>query len=527
MGIIEAVLSTAAYGAVIFISYCLLVPCYRIWFHPLKDYPGPLLARISDSYGGFYALGRRLHLATFRDHKKYGPVMRHGPNKLIFSSPKAAQDIYNNERVNKSRVYLLTLQASGVPSIFNVLDRRMHQVKRKLIGQAVSERAMRMFEPTMTEQIDIFLGELLALSSKGSSPSPVNMTDRCKRLGIDIIGLLAFGYELKTQTEETHRFIIKGITGSNYRSNCFLQWPLPKKMGIDQAMHFLTYGLRQRYFRMLQGMISARLSQDKHAKVDLLSFVADSIDTGGVESIGSSELWSEAVFFFPAGGDTTSTALSALFFYLSRNPEAYRKLADEVRGAFTSGAEIRGGPQLAGCRYLRACVDEALRMSPPVSGTLWRELCSSESEEPFIVDGYVVPPGTQVGVNIYTLHHNEEYFPEPFVFSPERWLTEDEDALKAMNAAFAPFSIGARSCAGKPMAYLESSLVVAKTLWYFDFDTALGRVGEVGEGVPGKTDGRGRKGEFQLYDIFAATHDGPNLVFHPRGDFWKELGVKS
>lgn len=74
-----------------------------------------------------------------------------------------------------------------------------------------------------------------------------------------------------------------------------------------------------------------------------------------------------AAVFFLAGGDTTATALSALFFYLSRNPEAYGKLADEIRTTFSSHSEIHGGPKLAGCRYLRACIEEALRMSPSVS----------------------------------------------------------------------------------------------------------------------------------------------------------------
>ena len=74
-----------------------------------------------------------------------------------------------------------------------------------------------------------------------------------------------------------------------------------------------------------------------------------------------------AVVFFPAGGDTTATALSALFSYFSRNPEAYSKFADEIRTTFSSHSEIQGGPKLAGCRYPRTSIEEALRMSPPVS----------------------------------------------------------------------------------------------------------------------------------------------------------------
>ncbi len=47
-------------------------------------------------------------------------------------------------------------------------------------------------------------------------------------------------------------------------------------------------------------------------------------------------------------------------------------------------------------------------MSPPTPGTLWRCLApEEEGRGPFVVDGHVIPQGTKVGVNIYSLHHNE------------------------------------------------------------------------------------------------------------------------
>lgn len=194
----------------------------------------------------------------------------------------------------------------------------------------------------------------------------------------------------------------------------------------------------------------------------------------------------------------------------------YKTLSAEIRSTFSSSTDICGGPTLASCRYLRACIDETLRMTPPVSGTLWRELYADERNQPFILDGHVVPPGTQVGVCTYSLHHNEKYFAEPYAFRPERWLINKHDVdgearLRLMNSAFCPFSLGPRGCAGKAMAYLEASLVIAKTIWAFDFQLAPG--GKSGGGAPNKSPGRRREDEFQLYDIFAALHNGPELVF--------------
>lgn len=228
------------------------------------------------------------------------------------------------------------------------------------------------------------------------------------------------------------------------------------------------------------------------------------------------------------GGTTTATAISTVFYYLSRNPPAYARLASEVRTVFASGGEIRHGQKLTGCKFLRAVIDESMRISPPTPGVMWREK-DPLSAEPLVVDGHVIPPGTLVGVGIYSLMHNPEYFPQPFAYRPERWLEADGDtpaekeARAAMRRAFVPFILGDRACAGKAVAYLEISLTVAKTIWYFDFDKAPGEAGDLGSGHRGAAKGRDRPDEYQLYDSFMADHEGPNLVFRPREKYWEEL----
>lgn len=165
-------------------------------------------------------------------------------------------------------------------------------------------------------------------------------------------------------------------------------------------------------------------------------------------------------------------------------------------------------------------------MSPPVPGTLWREATSSSEDQPLIIDGHVIPPGTQVSVSIYSLHHNEEYFPDSFEFQSERWFASTK-SNRASQAAFTPFSIGSRGCAGKSMAYLETSLVLSKAIWYFDFELASSMAEtEAGAQVSKIGQSRMSQNEFPIKDLFAASHAGPMLVFKPRDRFCDEL-VKS
>ncbi|KAJ2998822.1 hypothetical protein NUW58_g206 [Xylaria curta] len=474
---------------------CLAVFIHRLYFHPLSRYPGPLAARLSDFYGAYYASRTTLHVKTLQDHEKFGPVVRQGPNKLVFSSANALQ---------------VSQRAPNAYGLFNSLDRQMHQRKRKLLGPVVNDQSTRAFADGMVDQIDVFLKGLL--SSCQQPATPVNMTERLTYLTMDIMGQFVFGYPLCLQTDATHRFMTDST--ANFFLNVALQLPFLSKCRISN-FRWLRAVLRGKSYRhILHKMIRSRLAEGKNAKHNLL-FMTDTLRVSDNDDTFIEEIRSEATFFLSAGSDTMSTCLGAAFFYLSRNTECYQRLVTEIRTTFSSSSEIKGGPRLAACSYLRACIDESLRMSPPVPGTLWRQQVAGvdRASGPLIIDGCIIPPGTHVGVNTYALQHNEAYFPEPFTFKPERFLHKSELAKDA----FAAFSLGARSCMGKSMAYLEASLVLAKTLWHFDFIQAPTHEGALGEFAYWKMRGRDdRAAEYQINDMFGAAHDGPCLIFTPR-----------
>ncbi|CAG8953233.1 hypothetical protein HYFRA_00003436 [Hymenoscyphus fraxineus] len=491
---------------------------YTLLFHPLSKYPGPFVAKFSDGYSGYHAIRKRLHLATYHGHLKYGlflqylgrqlcsPVFRQAPNRLVFNTSTALRGI------NKASIYKHT-QLNPQTNIFGTLDRERHQQKRKVYGKVLSERSLRIFEPAMISEIDVFLRQLLKNDNEA-----INMSPLCERLTTDIAGQLAFGQSLNTQVETKNRMFPRAMISMNGLVNIFMSWPVVSKTWPLLQKLNKKNGLA--FVKAIQDIVQQRMAIPKDAKYDFYSIVAgdDGLSTNALKN---SELWAEAVFFLPAGGTTLSAALSAMFFYLSRNPIVYSRLASEIRTTFSSEDEIKSGVQLSSCRYLRATIDETLRVAPPFVGTFWREPYP-DYDQPLVIDGKVIPRGTMVGVNPYCIMHNEEYFPKPFEFRPERWLgnteesDEEEKARAAMRAAFAPFALGETGCLGKAMAYLEMSLVVAKTLWSFDFDKAPGEAGKLGEGVPGRTDGRHRVDEYQLLDLAVADHDGPNLVFTPR-----------
>ncbi|KAI1488496.1 cytochrome P450 [Biscogniauxia mediterranea] len=522
MGVLEFLVLAATYCVYVTFVYWTFLVVYRLSFHPLKKYPGPQIAKVSGLYGAYFAFQTNLHLQTWQDHLKYGPIIRQGPNKLVFNSVNALREIYQNENVTKSRAYLVSQRKPGVYGLFNAISRNLHQKKRRLCAPVVNERAIRAFEPILVDQINILIQQLLS-SCRDGSADPVNMTERFKYLTLDIMSRFAFAYPLNLQTEDTYRRITNN-TMANFCLNVGLQ--LPSLANIQTpALRYIRVLIRGNgYLDILEKMIRNRLSEGPHAKQDLL-YMTDSSTVSEDDAITIAEIRSEAIFFITAGSDTLSTWLSALVHYLSVSPRCYQQLVKEILLAFSSDSEIRSGKKLSSCRYLRACLDETLRLCPPIPGTLWREQVSEDgvATKPLYIDGHYIPPGTQVGVNIYSLHHNEEYFPDPFMFKPERWLPESPEAKKTVKNAFAPFSLGSRGCLGRALAYQEANLIAAKIIWHLDFERPKSTISESDETPYLEHGSTGEKSsEYPIRDIFSAAHDGPWLAFHSRWDSVKE-----
>ena len=216
------------------------------------------------------------------------------------------------------------------------------------------------------------------------------------------------------------------------------------------------------------------------------------------------------------GSDTSRVAVTSTLFYCLHNPDTLMLLQAEVRAAFDDVEEICIGARLESCCYLRACIDESMRLSPPLGAIMPRQALPGGLH----VDGNFFPEGTEMGTPVYALHHQEHYYPDAFTFKPARWrvgpsgATPAED-ISSSQSAFCPFSIGPRSCAGKALAYTEMSILLARMI--FLFDLRLSRNSRPEEGRSIWANGRKQKKEFHIFDSIVALHNGPMVEFKRRG----------
>jgi cytochrome P450 len=127
------------------------------------------------------------------------------------------------------------------------------------------------------------------------------------------------------------------------------------------------------------------------------------------------------------------------------------------------------GPSLADrsrLPYFEATFAEITRFSSLVPLGL-----NHSAEKDSKILGFDCPKGTQIIANLYTIHHNEEYFPQPEAFKPERFLSSDGKTFKK-HEGLLPFGYGKRVCLGETLARDEFFLYFANLFHKFSIRLA-------------------------------------------------------
>ena len=179
-----------------------------------------------------------------------------------------------------------------------------------------------------------------------------------------------------------------------------------------------------------------------------------------------------------AGSETTAISLSAVFYYLLKNPRCMNELVKELdergrEGYFKDNEMgVVTWTESQSLPYLDACVKEAFRLHPAPGLPLERVVPEQGAE----IAGHWVKGGTIVGCSAWVIHRRPEIFGEDFeVYRPERWLVDEskdkdseEKRIKEMSGTMLQFGMGARTCIGKNISLLEIYKLVPTVLRRFE-----------------------------------------------------------
>ncbi|KAF2024573.1 cytochrome P450 [Setomelanomma holmii] len=456
------------------LAYVIYVAVYRLLFHPFAKFPGPFWARLIVFPSWWHTRTGDRHVWLYSLQEQYGTEFCYRPDSVVINTPSAYKRIFGPKGNVKKGIYyqvwprnVHTINTWGSTSI------DVHARKRRVLNYAFSEAALREAEVFLHSNIDRRLELMGKSGADGQWTSSLNMCDWINWLVFDILGDLCFGknFDMKEPGSDLRHIPEVMVSFLNYYVPDVWVWLKPR--GLDWLLTVASPKWQDFVAKCLDDRSKVEQEQEMKLKPE-----GQAVDPKtGKRGYDLDELYAECELLTIAVSDTTSAVLSAVYFYLVRRPEVQDKLVRAIRSTFSDHSELRSGSKLASCKYLTAFLQEALRMTPPVSAEPSRKVIPGGT----VIDGHYIPEGLHVSTELYCLSYNDKIFPDPFKFRPERWIVDENgkegsfaESVALAESGFCAFSTGSRRCVGKNLAWLEMRLVVAKTLWQFELraDTA-------------------------------------------------------
>ncbi|KAK3109792.1 hypothetical protein LTR53_016571 [Teratosphaeriaceae sp. CCFEE 6253] len=422
------------------LALAVIVYLYALVSDPLRDVPGPLLARFTRLWELQRVRGNHFEQVNWELHAKYGPIVRLAPGRYSINDRTALKQVFGHaSKFPKAPFY----HAFGHPDplqadMFSELDINRHGAKRRKVASLYSMTALLSYEQFVDR-----CNATLCSRLRGFADRPLHVPSWRQYYAFDVIGEITVGEPF----------------GMMDRPEC------PDPRGILQAIHdSMVYGSRMGLFSELHPWLGrvtsafgikipfdtvmslireqiAKRRADKTSahRADFLDKLLRMQEDNKVSEL---DIITTIGANIAAGSDTTAISLSSIVYNLLTHPEYARKLQAELDDLSSTGQ--MGDPvtfqQAQQMPYLQAVIKEALRVHPAVGQPLSRIVPPGGAE----IAGRYFPAGSSIGVNPWVLHRNPDVFGDDAdAFRPERWLDEDREKVLSMDQAI--FTVRARA----------------------------------------------------------------------------------
>ncbi|KAG5816998.1 hypothetical protein H9Q74_010775 [Fusarium xylarioides] len=398
-----AVLSTSLFaGAAALIFIGVLIVRLR---SPLASLPGPRLGLLTSWQLRYHELRGKRTQYVHRMHQKYGNTVRVAPNEVVFSSLDAMKEIYlsKGSGFDKTSFYNLFSQF-GLRTMFSTLPKGPHSQRRRVIADRYTNTNVNR-----------------EASLHGIRERSQNFIARCKGAPKQELDVYMFLHCYAFDCVTHHLFHPHG-------SDSILQ------ASDEETLHEAVFdnSLVRRllnYYHPTLGSVAGKLGLFEKSRgiPSSTELVLNGVKKGGVADftlvsrmqeekfgMGTFDIASECMDHMLAGIETTGDALCFLMWQISQ--PGYTFIQERLRDEFRDNPDVPSD-QL---EYLEAVVKEGLRVFPSIPMSLPRD---------------------------------EEVFPRPDSFEPQRWLEEKGSAER--NRLFFAFSNGGRACIGRHLAIVE------------------------------------------------------------------------
>ncbi|KAF2583964.1 hypothetical protein F2Q70_00034153 [Brassica cretica] len=211
------------------------------------------------------------------------------------------------------------------------------------------------------------------------------------------------------------------------------------------------------------------------SQADIVALLLDMMEKQGKKDyfqLNISNIKGVLMDIFLAGVDTGATTMIWAMTELVRNPRVMRKAQEEIRTSLGLNKERITEEDVEKVGYLKLIIKETFRLHPAVPLLLPRETMSHVK-----INGYDIPPKTQIHLNVWAIGRDPKRWTDPEEFIPERFANSSVD-FRGQHFDLLPFGSGRRSCPGMPMAVASVELGLLSLLYFFDWALPEGMISE-------------------------------------------------
>jgi cytochrome P450 family 6 len=354
--------------------------------------------------------------------------------------------------------------------LFAIGGTKWRNLRTKLTPTFTSGKMKMMFQTLVDCEVNLQKKMLQECEKK----EPVDVKEILGCFTTDIIGSCAFGLDFKTFEQENSPFRVYGkklFSGGKVRAvKGTFKSNFPE---LARALGFrgLPKDIADFFMKVVKDTVSYR-EKNNYTRKDFLQLLIDLKNNELAEEDGYKhdgktltieEIAAQSFVFFVAGFETSSTTMTFALYELAKHQDIQDKVRQEIETVLAKHEGKITYESIQEMKYMNRVIDETLRKYPPVP-FLTRK-CVKDYKIPD--EDIIIEKGTTVVLSVLGIHYDEEYYPDPEKFDPERFTEENKNLRH--HYSHIPFGEGPRLCIGMRFGLMQTKVGLTSLLKKYKF----------------------------------------------------------
>ncbi|OUL20856.1 cytochrome P450 [Nostoc sp. RF31YmG] len=394
--------------------------------------------------------------------QEYGPIFNtgvFGRTTIFVGSAKAIQMAFNGDlKYTEIALPATTMDMFGEYSLFQRPD--LHRQRKNALAPGLTGRVLDGYTPQINDVI------VRGIDS-WTAPSSIALYSAVEKICFDVLTPLLLGISLDDSNPDTFKEL---PISSKAELKALYKVYFDGFYGLSQWKSPLTkYGrgllARTKLLEFMRAVVRRRRDEGKvmNPTADFLSMMLAS-QQENPDGVFSEELIeNQCLLQLWASDYEVSGLISSLLYQIARHPQVLLRLQEEQASLVGENSPVNmfSPENLKQMVFLDATIKETLRTLPP-SSTASRLLTKS-----VVLDGILYSKGCVIIAEPRIAHMMPEYFHEPEVFDPERFLPKRGEGK---TYEFIPFGGGVHACLGAQLAIAITKVFASHLLQTFNWE---------------------------------------------------------